>query len=120
MLARRMSVKCDIRFEKRAIHVDPLSRLVEFEDGSIQQYERLISTLPLNAMMKMTGLNVNCKPDPYSSVLVLNIGASRGHRCPDDHWIYTPRTTAGFHRVGFYSAVDPDFYRRPRDRYRAA
>ena len=109
MLARRMSGKCDIRYKKRAIRVDPLSRLVEFEDGSILEYDRLISTLPLCAIMKMTGLSVNSPPDPYSSVLVLNIGADRGPRCPDDHWIYIPSSTSGFHRVGFYSAVDPRF-----------
>jgi protoporphyrinogen oxidase len=41
--------------------------------------------------------------------LVLNIGATRGPRCPNDHWIYVPRSKAGFHRVGFYSNVDSSF-----------
>jgi hypothetical protein len=42
-------------------------------------------------------------------VLVLNIGAARGHRCPDVHWLYEPASQAGFHRIGFYSHVDDHF-----------
>jgi len=41
--------------------------------------------------------------------LVLNIGAIRGETCPQDHWLYIPRSRAGFHRVGFYSNVDASF-----------
>ena len=48
-------------------------------------------------------------PDPCTSVLVLNIGARRAGSCPDDHWLYVPRSRAGFHRVGFYSNVDESF-----------
>jgi protoporphyrinogen oxidase len=59
--------------------------------------------------MEISGLSVDSSPDPYSSVLVLNVGARRGPRCPDDHWIYVPSSASGFHRVGFYSAVDPQF-----------
>jgi protoporphyrinogen oxidase len=40
---------------------------------------------------------------------VLNVGATRGPACPDDHWVYVPRSRAGFHRVGLYSNVDPAF-----------
>ena len=108
-LARRISEKCNIKYEKQAVKIDPLSHVVIFEDGSVEKYDHLISTLPLNTMMKMAGLSVECTPDPYSSVLVLNIGARRGPRCPDDHWIYYPSSNSGFHRVGFYSAVDRAF-----------
>jgi hypothetical protein len=40
---------------------------------------------------------------------VINIGARRGTRCPDDHWLYVPMSLARFHRVGFYSNVDISF-----------
>lgn len=72
-------------------------------------YETLVSTLPLNKMMEMTGLHVPAQEDPYTSVLVLNIGALRGPNCPDDHWLYNPDAKSGFHRVGFYSNVDRSF-----------
>ena len=92
---------------------DAIKALVRnFADESIVPYNRLISTLPLDKMMEMTGLNVEAQPDPYSSVLVLNIGAVRGDRCPDAHWLYNPDSKAGFHRVGFYSNVDISFLPR--------
>jgi protoporphyrinogen oxidase len=60
-------------------------------------------------MVEMASLRISSRPDPYTSVLVLNIGGARGHRCPDDHWVYVARSEAGFHRVGFYSNVDASF-----------
>jgi hypothetical protein len=60
-------------------------------------------------MTRMTGLAEADVPDPYTSVLVLNIGALRGKQCPADHWVYVPGSQSGFHRVGFYSNVDDSF-----------
>src|SRR5260370_30469344 len=60
-------------------------------------------------MIEYCGIDVGCLPDPYTSVLVLNVGARRGERCPNDHWVYFPVSRSGFHRVGFYSAVDDRF-----------
>src|SRR4029450_9376784 len=50
--------------------------------------------------------------DPFSAVLVLNVGAVRGRACPADHWLYNCGTKSGFHRVGFYSNVDESFLPR--------
>ncbi|HAC63824.1 MAG TPA: protoporphyrinogen oxidase-like protein, partial [Cyanothece sp. UBA12306] len=108
-LAQRMAKRCQINYGKRVVKIDVQDNTLYFDDGSQSNYEQLISTLPLNQMMTMTGLTVEEKPDPYTSVLVLNIGAVRGSRCPDDHWLYNPDATSGFHRVGFYSNVDPLF-----------
>lgn len=108
-LAQRMAEKCNVRYGKRAIKIDVKAKEVFFADGSVEAYDTLISTLPLNQMLEMTELAVDASPDPYTSVLVLNIGAVRGENCPDDHWLYNPDATSGFHRVGFYSNVDPLF-----------
>jgi hypothetical protein len=48
-------------------------------------------------------------PDPHTSVLVLNLGGQRGPACPDVHWQYEADSVSGFHRIGFYSNVEPDF-----------
>jgi hypothetical protein len=40
---------------------------------------------------------------------VVNLGGTKGPACPEDHWLYLPRSEAGFHRVGFYSNVDASF-----------
>ena len=94
---------------KRVTGIDPAGKVIHFGDGTAQKYDILMNTLSLNKTIEMTGLEVDAKPDPYTSVLVLNIGAVRGERCPDDHWLYIPATRAGFHRVGFYSNVDVSF-----------
>lgn len=109
VLSQRMAQKCDIRYGKRVIAIDVNKQVVEFADGSFVEYEVLISTLPLNRVMEMAHLQIADPPDPYTSVLVLNIGAVKGPNCPDDHWLYNPDARSGFHRVGFYSNVDVSF-----------
>jgi protoporphyrinogen oxidase len=108
-LARRMAGNCDMRYKKRAIHIDSGDHIVHFDDGSNAGYDRLLCTLPLNKTLEMAGVSVEVPADPYSSVLVVNVGATRGPACPDDHWLYYPRSHSGFHRIGFYSAVDARF-----------
>ncbi len=108
-LCRRMADRCRVNYAKRAVKVDIRAREVYFEDGSSLPYQVLISTVPLNRMVEMCDLDVGEPPDPYTSVLVLNIGAVRGDRCPDDYWLYIPDSRSGFHRVGFYSNVDDSF-----------
>lgn len=108
-LAQRLVQRCDIHYEKRVVQIDVKEKMVYFEDGTGIKYDLLISTLPLNKMMKMTGLEVDEKPDPFTSVLVLNLGAERGYECPEEHWVYIPYSHAGFYRVGFYSNVDVSF-----------
>jgi protoporphyrinogen oxidase len=108
-LARRMAEACDVRYGRRAVRIDPDARRVHFADGPAESYETLLCTLPLNKAMEMAGLSADAEPDPYSSVLVLNIGATKGPNCPPHHWLYNPDATSGFHRVGFYSNVDRSF-----------
>lgn len=111
-LAQRMATASDIRYGKRAVRISCDEREVRFEDGTSVNYEALLSTLPLNKMMEMTGLTTRAAADPSPSVLVVNIGAKKGSECPDDHWIYIPASQARFHRVGFYSNVDASFLPR--------
>ncbi len=108
-LALRMGERTQIRSGKRIVEINVQRKEVSFADGSGVRYETLISTLPLNKVIEMASLQIDSEPDPYTSVLVLNIGAIRGPKCPDDHWLYIPDSEAGFHRVGFYSNVDVSF-----------
>lgn len=112
VMAQRMANTLDVQYGRRVVHIDVAHRVATFEDGRSMVYDSLISTLPLNKMMEMADLTVDARPDPYTSVLVLNIGATRGERCPDDHWLYNPDSRSGFHRVGFYSNVDRSFMPR--------
>jgi protoporphyrinogen oxidase len=108
-LTQRMAARTHIHYGKRVAQIDVNRRGIHFSDGSSARYEQLISTLPLNRMLGLTGLDLETAPDPSPSVLVINLGGRRGSACPDDHWIYVPQSNCGFHRVGFYSNVDASF-----------
>ena len=109
ILIQRMAALCKVHYKKKVVQIDGRRKKVFFDDGSDVHYESLISTLPLTHMMDLTGLKVDAKPDPYTSLFVLNIGGIKGPNCPDDHWLYIPDSLSGFHRVGFYSNVDKSF-----------
>jgi protoporphyrinogen oxidase len=108
-LAQGLAQGCDVRYGKHVARVDILSKTLIFQDCGSFRYGSLMSTLPLNKMIEMTGIKLPEEADPYTSVLVLNIGGIRGTQCPLDHWIYLPSSQTGFHRIGFYSNVDVSF-----------
>jgi protoporphyrinogen oxidase len=109
VLTQKMAAQCDIHYGKKVVQIDADQKKALFADGSGAGYETLITTLPLNQILQMAGLEVNAEPDPYTSVLVINIGATKGSKCPNDQWLYNFNTKSGFHRVGFYSHVDACF-----------
>lgn len=101
-LVDRMADKNDIRYNKRVKSIDVDSKTVFFEDEAID-YDKIVSSIPLNQMMAMCGKTVEL---PYTSVLVINIGAEKAECTPTDHWVYVPFCTSGFYRLAFYSNVD--------------
>lgn len=108
-LASQMAGNCDIEYSKYAKEINSGKNEIYFSDGSGCKYENLISTLPLNKAVEYSNIQIDEPLDDYTSVLVLNIGAIKGPKCPDDHWIYIPESKSKFHRVGFYSNVDRSF-----------
>ncbi|HKW17049.1 MAG TPA: FAD-dependent oxidoreductase [Terriglobales bacterium] len=119
-LSSQMAERCDIRYSHRVVHIDVAEKQVVFAGGKTFGYESIMSTLPLNEMLALADLTIDQEADPFCSVLVLNIGAMKGSKLPNEHWIYVPKTTSGFHRIGFYSNVDSSFlpasYRTNADR----
>lgn len=113
-LARSLAARSRIEYAARVVGIDTQRRELRFADGRQRPYRRLVSTLPLHHTLELAGLTTAARADPFSSVLVLNIGAVRGPACPPDHWVYVARSRAGFHRVGVYSNVDSAFVPRGR------
>jgi len=105
----QMARDCSLITSSEVTAIHPEQWYVSLASGKKNGYERLISTLPLHATMELAGLSLDVTADPFTSVLVLNIGGTAGPSCPDHHWLYIPHTEAGFHRVGFYSNVDSAF-----------
>ncbi len=109
ILSQRMANNCNIEYGKKILQINSKKKEISFSDGSVNKYNNIISTLPLSTMLDITNLKIDQQNDLHSSVLVLNIGATKGKKCPDDHWLYIPDSDCGFHRVGFYSNVDVSF-----------
>ncbi len=112
LAARMTKAQPDVRLCHKVVHVDIVCKEVLMEDGNTIPYSSVISTIPLNRMLDLCGTEIDEPSDPFTSVLVLNIGARRGPKCPLDHWVYLPSSKAGFHRIGFYSNVDRRFLPR--------
>lgn len=108
-LTQKMASRCKVLYEKHVVNIDVKEKTIYFADGSTVSYTALISTLPLNQMIKIANISLDHPADPFSSVLVFNIGAVQGPQCPKDHWIYISQSKNRFHRVGFYSNVDSTF-----------
>jgi len=106
--------QCDINYNKRAEKIDVRGKNIFFKDGSEAAYKKLISTVPLSEMTDLCGFKGLKRNDPYTSVLVYNIGARKAKKCPTDHWVYVPQSQSGFHRIGFYSNVDAEFLPRTK------
>lgn len=108
VLTEKMADHCNIHFNKNAVEIDTEQKKVIFSDGTAEQYDKLISTIPLSKILELSKSKLS-GTDPHTSVLVLNIGADKGINYPSDNWLYIPQCDSGFHRVGFYSNVDPSF-----------
>jgi protoporphyrinogen oxidase len=108
-LIRAISAGCDIQLEHRVISIDTLKHIVRFSNGQGVTYDKIISTIPLDSMLRLCGITGRTRPDPATAVLVVNIAARKGIDCPSYHWVYVPSSKSGIHRVGFYSNVDQSF-----------
>jgi protoporphyrinogen oxidase len=117
-VSRWLAQRCAIRYNTEVARIDASGRRLEFGDGRTLPYDEVISTIPLNRLVEMLGLGgLVGSPDPWTSVLVLNLGvtlpntllARHGY-----HWLYVPDSRSGFHRIGYYSNVDALFL--PADR----
>lgn len=90
----------------KAIAVDSVQKYVAFENGHIEPFETLISTLPLDVFLKMhkgtdsTYLTSAADNLRCNSVVNFNLGVKRPH-LSDKHWIYFPEKTYPFYRLGF-------------------
>ena len=93
-------------------HISLGERLVSLDlDGKIARtsrreiaYDRLVSSIPFNRLLDLTG--ASCERSLFTSnkVLVFNLGFdSKGWEGP--HWVYFPERKYCFYRVGFYDNI---------------
>jgi protoporphyrinogen oxidase len=104
------SVK-DIVYGSELMEVDTRRRRAVFRDGRAEQYETLVSTMPvpelvrrctdLPAAIREAAAGLRC-----ASVYNLNLGVAR-EQVSDKHWIYFPEREYPFYRAGFPMNFSP-------------
>lgn len=96
-----------------AVAVDVRNRVVRLSDGKHQEYERLISTMPLDVLSGITGRKDWVEAASrlkHSSTLIVGVGiegmASRELR--KKCWMYFPENDCPFYRVTHFSLYSPE------------
>ena len=101
----------ELRLETRVVQVSPREHTVTLSDGSVLSYEQLISTMPLPALIEVTGTDAPADVRKaaaglrHVSVRCVNIGVGR-ENLTDKHWIYYPEDTV-FHRIFVQGNASP-------------
>ncbi len=96
----------NINKEKIILNKYPINILlnekkVELNDGTIINYNKLISTIPLPDLLELLKIKNNLK---YSSILNLNILLNE-KKIEKIHWLYFPEKKYKFYRIGFYHNI---------------
>ena len=95
----------EVRLGRTVTSVDARAREVHLSTGEVVAYERLVSTIPLDRLLRITrGLPSDLPRigEGLRAVKVLNIslGVDRD-AVSGAHWIYFPEKEYSFYRVGF-------------------
>ncbi len=114
-LAERISARHRGRlmFERALVSLDTAARTATFADGTVVRYSRLVSTIALDELVRMSDLSATLSPVlddlEYSSTHVIGVGlhgaapASLATKC----WMYFPESNCPFYRVTHFSHYAP-------------
>ena len=92
--------------------VDVRNRTVTFSNGYTESYEKLITTIPLDTLLRIlkepssSYLRTAADKLLCNKVINFNLGISRPN-VSDKHWIYYPEKQFPFYRMGFYHNFAP-------------
>ncbi len=102
-----------LRFDTRLIHVDTARRVATTSDGEVIHYEHLISTLPLDDLVRMSDIERDLAPSldglEWTTTHVIGV-ALRGQAPPvlaSKCWMYFPEDDVPFYRVTHFSRYAP-------------
>ena len=94
-----------IRYNVEVKKIFPSEKKVLLSDGTVVEYDRLVSTVPFPKLLDMCGMEYDRSIYSCNQVLVFNIGFDRKGPDRTDHWIYFPGDEYCFYRVGFYDNI---------------
>jgi len=106
-------IEAQLAYDKKLVELDLKKKEVRFQDGTVDRYDYLINTSPLDILMEIT------RPIPqelrdwsseglrHSSMFVVGIGVRKNlesNKC----WMYFPDDTSPFYRVTYFSNYSPN------------
>ncbi|HEV2601314.1 MAG TPA: FAD-dependent oxidoreductase [Candidatus Babeliales bacterium] len=103
-IARKL--KTPIATNHSVQNIDLKTKTVIFSNGHTQQYDQLISTIPLSTLLAViidkptTSFNLARNKLLCNSIINFNIGVNRPD-LSEHHWIYFPENKYPFYRIGF-------------------
>ncbi len=101
-----------VRFRKRAVCLDEDKREIRFSDGSTRRYDRLLSTLPLDALvprLKHAPEEVRQAVRKLMFNRLFSVGIGLKRPSPSTkNWIYFPNPRTPFYRMTYLSNYSPD------------
>jgi len=101
----------EVVYGSELIEVETGRRRATFQDGRVEEYETLVSTIPVPELVRRcTDLPQEIREAAAGlrcvSVYNVNLGVSR-ERVSDKHWIYFPEPEYPFYRAGFPMNFSP-------------
>jgi protoporphyrinogen oxidase len=101
----------NIEYGRELVEVDTCKRRVTFQDGHVEAYQTLVTTMPVPELVlrchdlppaiKEAAAGLRCV-----SVYNINLAVAR-ERVSDKHWIYFPESDYPFYRAGFPMNFSP-------------
>jgi protoporphyrinogen oxidase len=101
-----------VRAGARATRIDLAARKVYFSDGRCEQYDGLVSTLPLPELPRLITRMDRQTAGAFAALRwnsIYNLNA--GFSVPENgsrHWVYFPGRGFPFYRVGFFSSFSTE------------
>jgi protoporphyrinogen oxidase len=101
----------EIAYGSELVEVDTQRRRATFHDGRVEDYETLVSTIPVPELVRRCTDLPRAIRDAAAglrcvSVYNVNLGVAR-ERVSDHHWIYFPESEYPFYRAGFPMNFSP-------------
>jgi len=101
-----------VRYHKRAVCVDEQKREIRFADGSARRYDRLLTTLPLDAFVARLShapekVRAASKKLLFNRLFTVGVGLKRPSPSTKN-WIYFPNPRTPFYRMTYLSNYSPD------------
>ncbi len=108
---------------KRLVRVDTVAHIAHFADGSAERYDRLLSSIPLDELLRLLSdrpdLTARAPEFVHSSSHIVGVGftgnapADLATKC----WMYFPEPETPFYRVTVFSNYSPNNVATPGEQW---